>query len=658
MTSPAIPEAELFQMMAQRVRDYAIFLLDVNGHIMSWNAGAQLIKHYAPEEIIGRHFSAFYTPDDIQRQWPDHELKVAQREGRFEDEGWRVRKDGSRFWAAVTITALRDDGGRLVAFSKITRDMTQRKQEQERLRQSEERFRLLVEGVQDYAVYMLSPEGLITSWNSGARRIKGYDAAEIVGSHVSRFYLEEDVQANKPWSELAVAREHGRAEDEGWRVRKDGSKFWARVVVTALHHDDGRLRGFAKVTQDLSQRRHSEALEVTAKRINDFIAVLAHELRNPLAPIRNAAQMLKSLKPGEPGQEAMVQAIDRQSAQLTRLVDDLLDIGRVTRGSLSIQAESVDVADIVSRAVEAVRPIVEREKHTLKVSSPSRALVVSGDRVRLTQALTNVLNNAAHYTDPGGQIVLRVEVGKAQSGQETVRIQVQDTGRGIEPALLGSIFGMFVQGRDPVSRAGTGLGVGLALARSIVELHHGTLTGESPGTGKGSTFTLELPLLAAKPPAQDKHRRSQAVPEAGASRRILVVDDNVDAAAILSILLRQHGHEVHTVHDGVSALHATEGFRPDIILLDIGMPGMSGYEVARRLRERASDPHPLIVAVTGWGTQDERQRAAEAGFDLHLVKPVDEDQILQVLGERSATQHGVCRASPTDAPARLPAVTT
>jgi PAS domain S-box-containing protein len=639
MAAPEKPSAELFQIMAQRVRDYAIFLLDVEGRVMSWNTGAQLIKQYLPEEIIGRHFSTFYTPEDIQRKWPDHELKVAQREGRFEDEGWRVRKDGSRFWAGVTLTALRDEAGRLVAFSKITRDMTQRKLEQERLRESEERFRLLVEGVQDYAVYMLSPEGVVTSWNAGARRIKGYDAAEVIGGHVSRFYLEEDVEASKPWSELAIAREHGRTEDEGWRVRKDGSTFWARVVVSALHSPDGRLTGFAKVTQDLSQRRHSEALEDTARRINDFIAVLAHELRNPLAPIRNAAEVLKSLKPGDAGQEAMVQAIDRQSAQLARLVDDLLDISRITRGALSIQAESVDVADIVSRAVEAVRPLVESEKHTLKVSAPSGALVVHGDRVRLTQALTNVLGNAARYTDPGGQIVLRVEVGAGQAGRETVRIQVQDTGRGIEPALLGSVFGMFVQGRDPVSRAGSGLGIGLALARSIVELHHGTLVGESPGAGKGSTFTLELPLVAAKAPAQEAQRRAQPAADAASSRRVLVVDDNVDAAAILSIMLRQHGHEVHVVHDGVSALHATEGFRPHIILLDIGMPGMSGYEVARRLRERAHSPHPLIVAVTGWGTPDERERAAEAGFDLHLVKPVEEDQILQILGERPATRH-------------------
>jgi CheY-like chemotaxis protein len=261
--------------------------------------------------------------------------------------------------------------------------------------------------------------------------------------------------------------------------------------------------------------------------------------------------------------------------------------------------------------------------------------------VRLTQALTNVLNNAARYTDPGGQIEVRIEVGAAQAGRETVRIQVQDSGRGIEPALLGSIFGMFVQGRDPVSRAGTGLGVGLALARSIVELHHGTLVGESPGAGKGSTFTLELPLAASRGEASapEASKPAQPADAAGASRRVLVVDDNVDAAALLSMMLQQHGYEVHTVHDGVSALGAAEGFRPDAILLDIGMPGMSGYEVARRLRASAIGPGPLIVAITGWGTPEERQRTAQAGFDLHLVKPVDDEQLLRALEGRLVARH-------------------
>ena len=245
MKSTSLVDSKLFKLMADSVLDYAIFLLDTHGNIISWNPGAQRIKQYAADEIIGKHFSTFYTPPDIERKWPQLELQRATMEGRFEDEGWRLRKDGSRFWAHVVITALRDEGGKLLAFSKITRDLTERKKHEEALRRSEERFRLLIEGVQDYAIYMLSPEGAVTSWNAGARRIKGYEASEVLGKHFSRFYSADDIAAGKPWAELAMAREHGRAEDEGWRVRKDGTRFWARVVVNAMRDSDGRLYGFA-----------------------------------------------------------------------------------------------------------------------------------------------------------------------------------------------------------------------------------------------------------------------------------------------------------------------------------------------------------------------------------------------------------------------------
>ena len=333
MAEPLAPvEPALFALMTERVRDYAIFLLDPGGHVASWNTGAHLIKGYSREEILGKHFSIFYTAEDKAREWPAAELKRAMMDGRFEDEGWRVRKDGSRFWANVIITALRDEHGTLLGYSKITRDLSENRRHQEALRQSEERFRLLVEGVQDYAIYMLSPDGVVTSWNAGARRITGYEAAEIIGKHFSRFFATEEMQAGHPWDELAIARETGHAEDEGWRVRKDGTRFWAKVAVTALRDGSGELRGFAKVTQDLSLQRHSQALEEAAGRVNDFLAVLAHELRNPLAPIRNAVELLRSLPPGQDFQ-LMLRALDRQSAQLARIVDDLLDISRITRGT-------------------------------------------------------------------------------------------------------------------------------------------------------------------------------------------------------------------------------------------------------------------------------------------------------------------------------------
>lgn len=631
--TPIKPDPQLFELMADRVQDYAIFLLDRTGHVISWNTGAQRIKQYQADEIIGTHFSIFYTPEDQKRKWPQTELERALIEGRLEDEGWRVRKDGSRFWANVVITALRDDHGRFLAYSKITRDLTERKRQEEDLRQSEERFRLLVDRVQDYAVFMLNPDGIVTSWNIGASRIKGYEASEIIGKHFSRFYSAEDIEKGAPWNELAIAREQGRVEEEGWRIRKDGSRFWARVVVTAMHDSEGRLRGFAKVTQDLTQRRHSEALELAAKSINDFIAVLAHELRNPLAPIRNAAVLLKGIASDDPAHEVLRQAIDRQSAQLARLVDDLLDISRITRGTLAINRLRTSVGDIVARAVEAVCPAVDAARQRLELNLPAEPVFVEADEVRLTQALTNILGNAARYTDAGGRITVNVSV-EGGNGLSSVLIAVQDTGHGIEPELIGSIFGMFVQGRDPANRAGAGLGVGLALARTIVELHHGTLEARSEGAGKGSEFLLRLPQAAA---SEDVRRAP--TPVAAATRvtekplRILVVDDNVDAATLLAAIARQMGHTVHTVHDGLSALTAAEGFRPEVVLLDIGMPDMNGFQVARRIRERKRSPEPLIVAVTGWGKPEDVMRSREAGFDVHLVKPVERVQLQQVLSK-------------------------
>jgi PAS domain S-box-containing protein len=641
----AIPKPELYKLMADRVLDYAIFLLDLEGKVCSWNAGAEAIKQYSAREIMGRHFSVFYTPADIARDWPNQELKRAMMEGRFEDEGWRVKKDGSRFWANVVITALRDDRGVLQAYSKITRDLTVRKKHEETVRQSEERFRLLVEGVQDYAIYMLDSLGTVTSWNAGARRIKGYEAAEVIGKHFSRFYTPDDVEAGKPWTELAIAREQGRAEDEGWRVRKDGSKFWARVVVTPVLDSEGTLCGFAKVTQDLTLRRHSEALELTAANVNDFIAVLAHELRNPLAPIRSAVQLQRISNPADPGYDKMREIIERQSGQLSRIVDDLLDISRITRGTLSIDKHPRDLGSIVNRGVETARPNIEAGKHTLEVTLPVVPARVNCDELRLTQALTNILNNAARYTDPGGRITVTVSTAESE-GTPLGRISVRDTGKGIDPTLLHSIFGMFVQGKDPLQRPAAGLGVGLALTRSLVELHHGTVEARSEGVGKGSEFIISLPLLSPELITDSSAKKSPVrlsalaeVERSPAKRRILIVDDNVDAAVALASLLKKYGHDVLEVHDGTEAIKAFEGFRPEIVLLDIGMPGMNGLEVARRLRQRNRSPRVLIIAITGWGKTEDEAVSREAGFDLHLVKPVEEAELLKAVGSHSLLLH-------------------
>ncbi|HWI12869.1 MAG TPA: PAS domain S-box protein [Burkholderiales bacterium] len=623
----------LLQLAIEQTQQYAMFLLDAKGVIMTWNLGAQCIKGYAPSEIIGKHFSIFYTQDALEKGWPAYELRMASLEGRFEDEGWRVRKDGERFWANVVITALRDEHGKLLGFSKITRDVTERKQHEEALRSSEERFRLLVEGVTDYAIYMLDPQGIVTSWNTGAEKIKGYPRDDVIGKHFSRFYTDEDIEAGKPWEELAAARRCGRSESQGWRIRKDGTRFWSRVIVTALRDADGTLRGFAKITQDLTERLHMQDLEDAARNINEFIGVLAHEMRNPLAPIRMAVRVMSEASPDDPLQKTMRETIDRQSAHLTHIVDNMLDIARLTRGTLTLVNRPVKLHDVVRDAVDAALPALQESRHRLHVNITDQDLVVFGDAGRLTQMAANLVNNAVRYTPPGGNIWID---GRAENGQAVV--SVRDDGCGIDEHMLERIFGMFVQGRSPLQRIGGGLGVGLALARRIAELHGGSVVAHSEGESKGSVFTMRLPLADAAALREVERQSAPApLPAPTAVQRVLVVDDNIDAAKSLGMLLKSLGHDTRVVHDGEQALETAAEFRPDVVLLDIGMPGLDGYEVARRLRAIEGQRAVRIVAVTGWGQETDRQKSRAAGFDLHLVKPLDLNELAHALNERSGS---------------------
>ncbi len=1073
---------EQFAQMVAGVRDYAVFLLDSGGHVVTWNAGAERIKGYRPEDIIGRHFSTFYPKEAVSSGWPAHELAVAAETGRFEDEGWRVRKDGSKFWANVVITALRDEQGAVRGFLKITRDLTDRKQAEERLRLSEERFRLMVESVRDYAIFMLDPEGRIATWNAGAERLKYYTADEIIGQHFSVFYPPEVAARGWPAEELRRAAADGRIEDEGWRVRKDGTKFWANVVITALRDRTGRLVGYGKVTRDLTERRQAEesarrllreeaareaaeaaareaqraeqeerrqreqlhvllssigdavivtdragavsfmnpvaaaltgwqpqeaagqpldkvfqivneetrrpvespvakvlregsvvglanhtillardgraipiddsgapirgedgavagvvlvfrdvtearravearlhlaaivessddaiistdldgnitswnqgaehlygypaaeilgrplsalippdhpdempallerikrgervehyqtvrvrkdgsradvalaispvrsaagkvvgvskiARDITASKRNEaalrflaeasrelaevldvpstfqkvaglavphvadwcavdlagpdgalqrvavahvdpakvklakevsqryppdpasphglpqvlrtgrpdmmtdipeslivaaardedhlrllrelglrsymcvplqgrgrllgvvtfvsaesgrrytaddlafaeelarraavaienarlyaelreadqlkdeFLAMLAHELRNPLAPVRNALHILK-----QPGVTAALTGqvrdmAERQVQHMARLLDDLLDVSRISRGRIELQKESVDVAALVRRTVEAVHPLFEERRHELTVTVPAAPLRVEADPTRLEQVLTNLLNNAAKYTDPGGQVWLTAE---PEDGMVVLR--VRDTGIGIEPALLPRIFDLFVQAERRLDRSQGGVGIGLTLVKRLVELHGGSVAAHSEGPGRGSDFVVRLPAARAAGERPAGPAPGGAAP-APPRRRVLVVDDNPDAADSLALLLGLAGQEVRAAYDGPSALARAGDFRPQMVFLDIGMPGMDGYEVARRLRRQAGPNGVVLVALTGWGQDEDRRRSEEAGFDRHLVKPVEPEALEAILAD-------------------------
>ena len=611
---PGVQDAS-FRALVQGIEDYAIFLLDPTGHVITWNTGAERIKGYCADEIIGVHFSRFYTEEAVARGWPDYELVQAALHGRFEDEGWRVRKDGTQFWANVVITALRDAQGGLSGFAKITCDLTDRRTQIEAMRQSEERFRLLVESVKDHAIFMLDPNGCVASWNTGARNLKGYTPDEIIGKHFSVFYPEEDIANGKPERELALARLTGHIEDEGWRVRQDGTMFWANVMITAVYDDSNSLRGFAKVTRDMTERRHREELELSGERTRRFLAILAHELRNPLAPLRNAVGVMRLETGLSPSMEHTRDVIDRQVTHVTRLVDDLLDVGRITSGKIEIRLEDVELGEIMARAAEVSKPFTESRNQRVEIVAPDEPVHVTADPTRLVQVLQNLLHNASKFSPEASTITIGA---RAVDGHALV--EVRDSGCGIGANLLEAVFDLFVQEQQwPLPLQG-GLGIGLTLCRSLVELHGGTITASSDGAGKGTTLSVRLPLRTAQAVTASPNIAAVQVP-AAAPLRVLIVDDNRDSADSLGMLFELMGHDVRIAYDGPHALEIARDFTAHAALIDLAMPKMDGYAVLAALRTLPGFSNTLYAAMTGFGHARDFAQTRSAGFEAHLVKP-------------------------------------
>jgi PAS domain S-box-containing protein len=512
----------------------------------------------------------------------------------------------------------------------------------ERAWRQSEMLRLLVAGTKDYAIFMLDPDGRVATWNAGAERIKQYGADEIIGKHFSTFYPPEALARDWPAEELRRATAQGWCEDEGWRVRKDGSRFWANVVITALRDEAGVLRGFSKVTRDLTERKkweddlrrlHEEleqrvrdrtadlaaanaALQEADRRKDEFLAMLAHELRNPLAPIRTGLQVLALPQADRSATNKVRDMMVRQIQHMGRIVDDLLDVSRIQQRKVTLRRERLDLGRLVHLAVEDQRPAFDDTGVTLTLDAPADPVWVHGDATRLTQVVGNLLHNALKFTDKGGTVAVRVAAGP--SGRATVA--VRDTGIGIEPDMLARLFEPFAQADRSLARSKGGLGLGLALVNGLTELHGGRVRATSGGPGRGAEFVVELPVqpqptavpFPVAPPPADRGRL-----------RVLVVEDNKDAADSLRVLLELFGYVVQVAYTGAGGVEAATTFGPDVILCDIGLPGLDGYKLAAQWRQNPATAQARLIALTGYGTDEDRRKSKEAGFDAHLTKPAD-----------------------------------
>jgi PAS domain S-box-containing protein len=612
--------AARFTSLVKNVRDHSIFTLDPEGRITSWNVAAEQILGYSEDEALGRHFAFIFTPADREAGLPEAELKAARALGRAEDERWHLRKGGERFWALGIVSALHDADGRLAGFSKILRDMTAWKDAERALCDSHRRLQGILASIPLAVVVIDAASGRFSYMNERAIELYGCDYLGVdLESHLEQIAALRPDGTPFPTEALPATRVMRAREtvhgEEMLIHRADGKLFPVAVSCAPLFDGQGHLDAVIGVFEDISDRRRAEASLQEANRRKDvFLATLAHELRNPLMPIRTGLDLLQALLGDADACEEPLRIMDRQFTHLVHLVDDLMDLSRISRGKVELRKELLDLAQIVDAALEMAKDTAVAGRRHLSVSVPAEPLTVEGDRVRLVQILANLLNNAAKFTDEGGRIALRV----ARRGQE-VQIEVEDDGHGIAPARLGEVFEMFSQAE---AGQGVGLGIGLNLVRSLVALHGGSVTAASEGQGRGATFTVSLPLCQDEPPRPVRPETADAGQDSVSQCRVLVVDDNRDIAEGLCLLLTTLQADVRVANDGHEALRVCADWTPTHVLMDLGMPGMDGYETARRLCAAHPDRAFRLVAVSGWGQDEDRKRAREAGFDQHLVKPV------------------------------------
>jgi PAS domain S-box-containing protein len=616
-----------FRLLVEGVVDYAIYMLDPNGIVSNRNAGARRIKGYEAAEVIGRHFEMFYLPEDREAGMPARSLQTARETGRFEAEGWRQRKDGTKFLASVVIDAIYE-AGELIGFAKITRDITEQSKAQASLHASESQFRLLVSGVTDYALYMLDPNGIVTNWNVGGQRIKGYLPEEIIGQHFSRFYSEADQAAGRPARALRLARDHGRYEEEGWRVRKDGTFFWASVVIDAIRGDDGNILGFAKITRDISERREAQQnLEKIQRQLAEsqkldalgqLTGGVAHDFNNLLMIITGHVQILKRLAGHDAKGLRAVQAIEKASQHGASLTRQLLTFAR----RQSVSPQTIDL----SERIHSVRDVLDTGlggSVQIDIHVDADVWPVTVDPAEFETALINLVVNARDAMPGGGSVTIRASNTHIDDDARTgdfVAIQVEDTGTGIPPDVVAKVFDPFFTTK-PV---GKGTGLGLSQVHGFAHQAEGTVTVESE-LGKGTTLTIYLPR------SMSEAASGSVEPGSVGSGTVLLVEDNPDVASASAGLLEQLGYSVRWVADAESALSALDRDAIDLVFSDIVMSGkMDGLGLARAIKAK----HPALPILLATGYSDALQNV-RGDFPI-LRKPYQLHELSRALSQLSA----------------------
>jgi PAS domain S-box-containing protein len=617
-----------YRLLIEAVTDYAIYMLDRNGIVISWNPGARRFKGYEASEIVGQHFSQFYTEEDRNSGLPARALEMSRNAGKFEGEGWRVRKDGSRFWAFVVIDPIRSPSGEVIGYAKITRDLTERKLAEQALTKSEDQFKLLVQSVTDYAIYMLDVDGRVSSWNLGAQRIKGYRPQEIIGRHFSQFYTEEDRQAGEPERALATATRENRFEKEGWRVRKDGSRFWAHVIIDAIRDEDGAILGYAKITRDITERKEAqqklenarEALLQSQKMeaIGHLTGGIAHDFNNLLMAVLGSLELVRKRVHGD---EKIMRLIDnailgaQRGANLTKR---MLAFAR----RQDLRSETIHIPELVRGMTE----LLERslgQSISIETHFPLALKPISADANQVEMALLNLAVNARDAMPEGGQIIIAAREAAIRADEphglkagRYICISVRDTGEGMDPSTLLRATEPFFTTKEP----GKGTGLGLPMVHGLAEQSGGRFELKSR-VGEGTTAELWLPVDEAASAKEQSQPATVAADTHHAALVVLAVDDDPLVLTNTIAMLEDLGHTVFGALSGSAALEILRQENAiDVVITDQIMPRMFGLQLANAIK--AEWPTLPVILATGFA-----ERPLDAASLPRLAKPFTQAEL-------------------------------